>query len=121
VRGGIAGDFEEEGQEGIGGSTPSTLFLFRSTLPPMANHDRDAWRLCTLESTAQQRKRLWLGCNGCGRTGYIAVEDFCKASGISPLMPHKLVGMRLRCTRCGSRDCFCWSEPYSGPSGLRAA
>jgi hypothetical protein len=83
----------------------------------MANYDRNAWRLCTLENTAQQGKRLWLGCNACGRNVYITVEDFCKASGISPLMPHKLVGMRLRCTSGGARNGFCWAEPYCTPAG----
>jgi hypothetical protein len=28
---------------------------------------RDAWRSCTLEATAGEGKRLWLGCNSCGR------------------------------------------------------
>jgi hypothetical protein len=82
----------------------------------MANYDPDAWRLVTLESTAKQGKRLWLGCNGCGRHVYVPVEEFCKTTGVSILTPHKLVGMHLRCTKCGGRDCFCWAEPYSIPA-----
>ena len=82
----------------------------------MANYDRDAWRLCTLENTAVEGERLWLDCRRCGRNVYVPVEEFVKTSGLPIQMPHKLVGMRLCCTKCGSRDCFCWAEPYRSPA-----
>jgi hypothetical protein len=89
-------------------------------LAGMANYDRNARRV-TLETAAKEGKRLWLGCNGCGRNIFVPVEEFVGTSGVSILTPHKLVARRLRCTRCGSRDCFCTIEPYSGPSTRGAA
>jgi hypothetical protein len=84
----------------------------------MSNHDPNR---VTLETTAKEGKRLRLGCNDCGRNVFVSVEEFCKASGVSILTPHKLVSVRLRCTDCGSRNSFCTVDPYSGPAAREPA
>jgi len=57
----------------------------------------------TLEATAAQGKRLWLGCCGCGRNVFISVEEFTRTYDIPANTPYHIVRKRLRCKECGSR------------------
>jgi hypothetical protein len=86
----------------------------------MAKHARIAPRPVTLETAAQDGKRLWLGCNGCGRNVFISVEEFTKIHRIPIEVPFKHVRMRLRCKECGSRDCLFTVESYNAPVTRKA-
>ena len=73
----------------------------------------DAWKRCTLRGIADDGKRIWIECYGCGRYEYLPVIEWAQKHGIDLDTPLLLINPRLRCRRCNRRQVKVTAEPYS--------
>ena len=85
---------------------------------PVTYHQRprdDAWRAVTLAQVESMGHRIWLRCNGCGRSVMVAPADLSRTSGRPMSTPLLLIAEALVCSACGARRAHCWPEPYGIP------